>query len=365
MNNIFNKIFTFALLVSILCLGFLIGGYIIPTYEDTTYDTIFPDSKYINDDSKINSIDYTSNLDMTIEESQTGIVTVYAKEGENITSQGSGFMYTSDHIMTNEHVASGNEDYYVKYQNGEWSSAEFIGSDIETDIAILQPEYSPDYVSVLPMQMSLTTIGEPVVAIGSPSGLDTTITTGVVSSNKLLMDMETTFGIPDSIQTDAALNPGNSGGPLLSKTNAAVIGVNRATGGENIGYAVSSRMAHKVGQDLIEDGNHKHRYIGITTEELEYKSDIYENSNVNYGLVVSDVIDSSPASELSLRSEDSDYVYPDILLKIDDKKLYTNEDLSSYTALNTSPGDEIELKIYRQGEKMTKKVTVGTRITQR
>jgi S1-C subfamily serine protease len=364
MTSILEKLFGVVLLLSLLCFGLLIGGYIFPMYEDTTQKNIFSEPEYLNDRATVNSVDYTGESNMTIEEAQKGIVTVYAKkEGkEEVESQGSGFMYTNNHIMTNEHVVSGTSEFYIQYRNGEWSSAEFVGSDVDTDIAILKPETVPNDVPVLPMQMRLPSIGEPVVAIGSPSGLETTVTTGVVSSNKVLMTVATTFGIPDSIQTDAALNPGNSGGPLLSRSNdASVIGINRATLGENMGYAVSSRMAHEVGKSIIEKGNHQHGFVGVNTKSLQYKTDVSKNVGIDYGLIVSNVTEDGPSSNIGLRAESDNFTAPDILVKVDDKKLRTNEDLSSYIALNKEPGDEITFEIYRDGNVITRTIEVGNR----
>lgn len=360
MTSNLEKLFGVFLLIMLVCFGLIIGGYIIPTYEDNT--DVLSDGDYLANQTTINSINY--NNDMNIDKAQSGIVTVYAKSEseEEIESQGSGFMYTEEHIMTNDHVINGHSEFYVQYQNGEWSSAEFVGTDRDTDIAIVKPENIPDYVSVLPMQMNVPQVGESVVAIGSPGGLDNTITTGVVSSNQVFMEVETNFGIPDTIQTDAALNPGNSGGPLYSQSSDSVIGVNRATVGQNIGYAISSRVAHTVGQNLIETGSHEHGYIGIKTAELEYNNTISQNVSIKHGLIISDISEDGPSSDLDILSTEDGFSVPDIIVKVDDKNIRTNEDLASYIMLRTEPGDEVELKLYRDGTHVTKTIEIGHRL---
>lgn len=362
MTSIWEKLFGVVLLISLVCFGFVIGSYVIPMYENQTQDNLFSDNEYLSDRYSVNSVNYDG--EMTMGDIQQGIVTIYAKtnNGEDVESQGSGFMYTDKHIMTNSHVISGTSEYYIQYQNGDWASAEFVGSDSDTDIAILKPDSVPTEVNVLPMQSHIPSVGESVVAIGSPAGLEQSITTGVVSSNKVLMDIETNHPIPDSIQTDAALNPGNSGGPLISKSDKAVIGVNRATLGENIGFAISSRVAHNVGQDLIERGGHEHSYIGIDAKTLNPDSDMYDSVNINSGLIVSNITKDGPSDNKNIYAEDDGFSSPDILIRVDGIDMNTKEDLDSYVSLRTEPSDEIELELYRDGEIITKNVKVEHRI---
>lgn len=361
MTSLFDKIFSVIVIILLLCFGFLIGAYIVPLYIDD--NTNYSSEDTIVNQTTVNSVNYDG--DMNVDKAQSGIVTIYAKsEGQDdVESQGSGFMYTDEYIMTNDHVISGYSEFYVQYENGEWSEANLTGSDRDTDIGIIKPDYIPDETPVLPMQMSTPSVGESVVAIGSPSGLDNTVTTGTVSANNVFMSIESEFGIPDTIQTDAALNPGNSGGPLYSQSSDSVIGVNRATVGENIGYAVSSILAHSVGQSLIETGSHEHGYIGIETEELNYNANISDNLDINKGLIVSDVEDESPASDVDLLTLEDGFSTPDIITGVDGVDIQTNEDLASYIAIHTKPDDEIELEIYRNGMTETEKVSVGNRVT--
>lgn len=363
MNKIFDKLLGLVLILSLACFGLLIGGYLIPMYDSENQDTVVSNTDYIDNNEVVNSVDYTSDSDLTLDEAQKGIVTIYAQtDSEEVESQGSGFMYTDNHIMTNEHVTRGTSTYYVKFQDGTWSEAEFVGADTDTDIAILKPDDIPANTPVLPMRYNQPQVGESVIAIGSPSGLDTTQTTGVVSSTNVLMNIETEFGIPDTIQTDAALNPGNSGGPLLSQSEESVIGVNRATVGENRGYAISSRLAHKVGQSIIEDGRHKHGFIGLSTNELNPDSSLYNNVSIDSGLIVTNVTESGPSDNLQLLSEDDNYTTPDIVTEVDGSSVSTNEELISHIALNKTIGDTMELTIYRDGETIVEEVRIEDRL---
>ncbi len=358
MTSLFDKIFSVLVIILLSFFGFLIGAYIVPLYIDDGNST----NNFITNQTTVNTVDYAG--EMTLDKAQSGIVTIYAKsEGQDdIESQGSGFMYTDEHIMTNDHVISGYSEFYVQYENGEWSDAELTGSDRDTDIGIIKPDYIPDDTPVLPMQMNTPSVGEAVVAIGSPSGLDNTVTMGVVSANKVSMGIETEFSIPDTIQTDAALNPGNSGGPLYSESSNSVIGVNRATVGENVGYAVSSRLAHSVGQSLIETGSKEHSYLGIETKELDYNKNISNNLDVDRGLIISDIEDEFLDSELNLLTLQDGYSTPDIIKSVDGVDIRTNEDLASYIAIYTEPSDEVELEIYRNGMIESKNVSVGNRM---
>jgi serine protease Do len=287
--------------------------------------------------------------------------TVYTTTGrsDDLSSIGSAFMYTDQHLITNEHVVEGNEEVFVKYGEGTWSEADVIGTDIHSDIAVLRPEDVPEDSQPLPLQETLPEVGETVVAIGSPKGLDDSVSTGIVSGTERSVKIQTPFAVPDSIQTDAALNPGNSGGPLISTKTGAVVGINRATEGENIGQAVSSRMADTIAQSLIETGDHEHSYIGIVTLQLNplTQSD-YNIEGVDGGLVVSETFNGTPGSENFQSAQSGD---PDIIVGVDDESTEDNEDLASYLMRETQPGEEVDFEIYRDGEYMTISVNMSSR----
>lgn len=352
------------LLVIILCFmltlfGLVIGGYILPTVSEDTDYLNTTDSDFA--DEKVESVYYDSELNL--EEAQDGVVTIYAKKqsDDEVTSQGSGFLYTDKYIMTNEHVIAGTSKFYIQYNNGEWVEADLVGSDKGTDIAILEPDSVPNYAPVLPLQLKDPVIGEPVVAIGSPSSLDTTVTEGVVSATDLAMDIETEFTIPDTIQTDAALNPGNSGGPLISTTDGIkVIGVNRATDGENIGLAISANIAHIVGESIIEDGVSNRAYLGISTKDND--ASIIEDKRIDSGVRISSIRKGSPFDRQTTFSNESFSSSPHFIVKIDDMDVNSSEQLYNYLFTEKEPDDFVDVHIYNQGNITVKSIKLDRRL---
>jgi 2-alkenal reductase len=175
-------------------------------------------------------------------------ITVYLKENDQVlpASQGSGFLYdTERHIITNAHVVDGAEQIDVTFSNGTIRAAEIIGEDLHSDLAVIQVEEVPAGINPLPLgNIEGLAVGQSVVAIGNPFGLEGTLTRGIISSLGRTIPALTTFSIPQAIQTDAAINPGNSGGPLLN-LRGEVIGVNAQieTGGlsnsnSGVGFAI-------------------------------------------------------------------------------------------------------------------------------
>lgn len=314
-------------------------------------------SQVVNSSSKLDS-----NVDL-VNNTLRGVVTIYTEQGSELKSQGSGFVYKNDYIMTNEHVVRGANSYYIKYKNDEWGQAELIGSDEDTDIAILEYDNAPDYVRSLPMQINVPKVGQRVISLGAPNGLDSTVTNGIISGTERSVKIGTEFSIPDTIQTDTALNKGNSGGPLVSLKNGAVVGVNRATEGENIGYAVSSRVANHVGTKIINKGYHEHSYLGVRTVTLTPIVREYDDVEPNNGLVVRDVITRTPAASVlsSNNGENNTDNKPDIIVGIEGESVNDNEDLASYLMRNTEPGDVITLTIYRNGQKQDVDVQLTSR----
>lgn len=320
------------------------------------------DNTYVKPELDPNS-DGSNNLLSESETSQSvfnSTVTVYTSDRQDgLSSIGSGFLYTDEHIMTNEHVVSSQDEVYIKYYEGEWSEADVIGTDIHSDIAILEPDSVPETSDPLPVQTELPERGETVVAIGSPNGLEDSISTGIVSGVERSVRIQTPFAVPDSIQTDAALNPGNSGGPLIDPETGAVIGVNRATEGENIGQAVSSRLADTIGQSLIATGNHSHSYIGIVTVPLNpLTEEDYEIEGTDSGIVVTETLEGTPGNETFNGSQNGTY---DVITQIDGEEVKDNEDLASYIMRETIPGDTIEFTIYRDGERQKVDLVASSR----
>jgi 2-alkenal reductase len=269
-------------------------------------------------------------------------------------SIGSGFVMDDDgHIITNWHVVTGSEIYYVTFSNGVYVEAELVGLDPRDDIAVL--EVDPDVIpAVIPMGDSDAVVpGQTVVAIGSPSGITNTVTEGIASGSGRtgadpgLYAQGQCQNYNNLIQHSAAINQGNSGGPLFNM-HGEVIGINtisvtntRGTDLAGIYYAVPSNTIRKVAADLIEDGELSLPFIGVETLPITIPTAIFYDLPFANGAVILDVDEDSPA-------EKAGFEEGDILISIDDQDI-TKEDTLSEILFDYDPGDTIEIT-YLEGD---------------
>ena len=266
------------------------------------------------------------------------------------TSTGSGFVIDSTgRVVTNEHVVSGAEMVSVRFSNGEEADARVVGTDRSTDVALLELDGLPDGVEPLDLGTSSSLeIGEPVIAIGSPFGLEGTVTAGIISALGRELQAPNGFAIDGAIQTDAALNRGNSGGPLID-ANGSVVGMNSQIATESgsnsgIGYAVPVETIRSVVEQLEEDGSVEHAYLGVTLGDAE-----------DGGAAIGDVRDGAPADEAGLRAGD-------VVVRAGGEEVDDGADLRSAVSAR-KPGDRLELTVRRDGETETLTVTLGDRPT--
>jgi S1-C subfamily serine protease len=274
------------------------------------------------------------------------------------SAQGSGFVYDERHIVTNEHVVEDARTVLVQFSNGEWRTGEVVGTDVYTDLAVVRVENLPASATPLPVADRTPEPGQPVAALGSPFGLEGTITHGIVSGVNRSMRVEGGFSIPDTVQTDAPINPGNSGGPLVSM-QGTVIGVNRAKEGDNVGFAISAAVVHRVVPALIRTGTYDHSYVGIQT--LPVTPEIAEEHGLEEvrGLAVISTLEGTPAAdalepgELETTETGHTVAGGDIIVAIDDRPVQSNQDLSRYLLLHTQPGDSVDITVIRDGERIT------------
>jgi putative serine protease PepD len=187
-------------------------------------------------------------------------------------AQGSGFVYDDQgHVITNQHVVDGAESVKVTLWNGKTYDARVVGTDPSTDIAVLDVDAPASVLDPLSLADSSTLeVGDTVVAIGSPFGLEETVTSGIISALHRQITAPNDFAIDDAIQTDAAINHGNSGGPLLDM-DGRVVGVtsqieSESGGNDGVGFAVSSNTVKKIADALISNGSVDHAYLGVATE---------------------------------------------------------------------------------------------------
>ena len=295
---------------------------------------------------------YTRLYDETIDSVVS--IRVPSAGGQRSGGQGSGFVYESNYVVTNAHVVGDADRIEVQFNRGESRTGEVVGRDERADLAVIEMSNSPDYAEALELVEEEPAVGTQVAAIGSPYGFEGSMTSGIVSAIDRSIPSPQGRGatIPNGIQTDAPVNPGNSGGPLVN-LDGVVEGVINSGGGENIAFAISAPYAEKVISALIETGDYEHPYIGVrllpTSRQLVRERNL-QNSR---GLLVEDVLSGTPAAG-TLRNGD-------VLLAVDGEPVDSREALSSYLELETSPGDSVELTIRRNGERQGVDLTLGSR----
>jgi S1-C subfamily serine protease len=297
--------------------------------------------------------------------------------GQN-SALGSGFVIDkTGHIVTNYHVVRDAGQVTVSFSNRDTVRATVVGTDPSTDLAVLRVDTAASALTPLPMGNSdAVRVGDPVVAIGNPFGLDRTVTAGIVSALQRLIQAPNRFTIDHVIQTDAPINPGNSGGPLLN-ARGQVIGVNTqietatgssATGNVGIGFAVPSNTVKDVVAQILRTGRVDHAYLGIRGQALtEDVADTY-NLPVEKGVVVEEVTSSSGADRAGLQGGETEVVVAgesyvlggDIIVALDGKKISSLEELRDAISAR-KPGDKIKLVIYRDAAKTSVTVTLGRR----
>jgi S1-C subfamily serine protease len=288
---------------------------------------------------------------------------------------GSGFVYDIEgHIITNHHVIEDADTIQVTFLDGNITSANVIGMDIYSDLAVIKvdPEVTTLYPVVLGSSSDLT-VGEPVAAMGNPFGLSDTLTVGIVSSVERTLDAAANYVIIDVIQIDAAVNPGNSGGPLVN-LKGQVVGVNTAIQSETgtftgIGFAIPSDTVKREIDDLIETGTYKHPWLGVSALDVNIAIADAIGLEKPQGVLIVDVTEGSPADEAGLRGGDQNVTLAgqvitiggDVITGIDGLPTRRMADLVVYMERNTSPGDSVVFEIIRDGEERSLEVTLGER----
>lgn len=297
--------------------------------------------------------------------------------GGSGTATGSGFLIDEEgHMVTNDHVVSGAESVSVTLGDSDASyDAEIIGTDPSTDLALLKLDAPSEVMTPLTIGDSdEARVGDPVIAIGNPFGLDRTVTTGIVSALQREIQSTTAYSISDIIQTDASINPGNSGGPLIN-SDGEVIGVNSqiATGGAGsgsvgIGFAIPANTVTDVVEQLKESGEVKHAFLGISGVGLDSESIEKLDLGVEGGVLVQEVTEGGPADDAGIRggseSATSDPAQVltggDLITAINGEGVTSMEEVAALVN-ESKPGDRLELTIERDGQTETVEVVLGER----
>ena len=306
---------------------------------------------------------------------------------DGVSSSGSGFVYDSEgHIVTNAHVVRDATVIEVTFSDGYITNAEIVGLDEYSDLAVIRVDV-PDnrLVPVILGDSSQLLVGQRVVAIGNPFGLQSSMTRGIVSavgralpSAQLISQANQRFNNPSIIQTDAAVNPGNSGGPLLNYSGE-VIGVNTAIRTESgifegVAFAVPSNTIRRVVPQLIETGEAQYSWLGVSTFRNEPGFSVATlsatlNLPVEHGVIIEEVVQGSPADLAGLRGGTQverirgvDLIIGgDIIVAINGVFIRDLDQMLGYLVENTSPGDTVTFTVIRDAETLDVDVKLGVR----
>jgi S1-C subfamily serine protease len=316
----------------------------------------------------------------TYEETYEGVVEITSLSSESsplggeqqAQGQGSGFVFDAEgHIVTNDHVVQGAEEVSVRFWDGSTYDATVVGTDPSTDLAVIKVDAPASILKPLELGDSTQlSVGEGVVALGSPFGLEGTATSGIVSALNREMTSQNNFTISNSIQTDAAINHGNSGGPLLNSA-AQVVGVNtqiksESGGSDGIGFAIPSSTVASIVPQIVSSGSVEHAYLGVGVASLSQS--VADELGVPAGVMVTEVRQGAPAAEAGLRAATGSAMadgqsYPtggDVITAVDDTAITDGADLQS--AIDAKrPGDTVSITFTRDGTSTTMEVSLGTR----
>ncbi len=290
---------------------------------------------------------------------------------------GSGFVIDTDgHVLTNNHVVSGAKQIQVKLGDSDTTyDAKVVGTDPATDLALLKIDAPSDQLHPLALgDSSKVEVGDPVVAIGNPFGLDRTVTSGIVSALQRQIQAPNGFAISNVIQTDAAINPGNSGGPLIDAAGQ-VVGINSQieTGGGGrgnvgIGFAIPINTARDVVSQLESSGKVEHAFLGITGATIDSTLAQAVNLPVSSGVLVQEVVQGGPADNAGIKGGDTSATIDgaslslggDIITAINGKKVSSMDQVVNIVNA-AKPGDTIDVTVLRGGSTKTVTVTLGDR----
>ncbi len=281
--------------------------------------------------------------------------------------QGSGFVYGSNHVVTNAHVVGRSNRVEIRFSDGEWRAGRVVGRDVYSDLAAIRVGQVPPAATPLRLNDRTPPVGTEVVVIGNPYGLDGSLTAGVVSGVNRSIPSPAGYSIPDAIQTDAAVNPGNSGGPIVA-LDGDVVAVINSGGGDNVAFGISAALTRRVVADLVSDGEFDHSYMGITLREVSPAVASANDLGDARGVLVVSVQNGGPSDGTLRPSTESTVVdgsrVPvggDVILAMGGTEIRTAEDLGSYLALHTSPGDTVRVRVLRDGTPETVRLTLGER----
>jgi S1-C subfamily serine protease len=335
-------------------------------------ERVFP--AVLTEDEKNNIAVYEKVADGVVNVTSTAIQMDFFFNAFPTQGSGSGSVIdTKGQILTNHHVVANAQKLEVTLADGSKWPAKLIGSDPDSDLAVIKIDAPKEKLKIIPMGDSKNLkIGQKVLAIGNPFGLQRTLTTGIVSSLGRTIRSESGTLMEDIIQTDAAINPGNSGGPLLN-SEGEIIGINSAIispsgGSVGIGFAIPVNTAKKVAPQLIAKGYVSYPWIGATIQSLIPEVANFLKIKVDRGAMIAEVVKGGPADKAGLKGGNQRVqvgnmvviVGGDIVVKADQHDVKANDELIRYIR-EKKPGETILLKVFRKGNFEEVKVILGER----
>ena len=325
----------------------------------------------------------TAQTDGTVQQAGCDYVSLYNQTIDSVvgvattSGQGSGFVYqtfennATSYVVTNAHVVGDASSVTVQFATEASRTGEVVGRNQLADLAVVRVDDTPSSVEALPVAESLPDPGRRVAALGSPFGLDETITHGIVSGVNRTLPTTQRAAVPTVLQTDAPINPGNSGGPLVT-CDGTVVGVNTAgipaKRADNVGFAIPSTLVQRVVPALVENGTYDHAYLGVSTTPVTPGLATANDLDTTEGVYVHRVLDGGPAtgalqgtSEFTVVDGTRVPVGGDVIVGIGGQPVNSTEDLSTFLVTESRPGETVTVTVIRDGQRQQVNVTLGER----
>jgi S1-C subfamily serine protease len=376
-----NKRVTLAFIILMLAVS-MMSCQMTSIFPTATVPTVAP----LPVSSSTNQTGQQNQLTAIYQQFSPGVVSI-----RTTTAEGSGWVYSGDgYIVTNNHVVDTEKKVEVDFPSGLKTYGTVVGTDAYSDLAVIKVTVPASELHPLPMGDSDTLqVGQNVIAIGNPFGLNGSMSTGIISALGRALPTANQasgggyFSNPDIIQTDAALNPGNSGGPLLN-LSGEVIGINSnietttfTTSGQpansGVGFAISINMVKRVVPSLIQRGKFDYPYLGISSlDDLAMSLDVINALGLTktYGVYITGVISGGPAEKAGIQAGTTPVNLPgytslnkggDLIIAVDSKPVLIYDDLIRHITLYKSPGDTVTLTVLRGDQQLDLPLVLGTR----
>jgi S1-C subfamily serine protease len=293
------------------------------------------------------------------------LIRVYGEGGP--LGQGSGFVHPDgSHVVTNQHVVEGGQRVRVRFNDGTWAAADIQGTDAYSDLAVLAVD-TPSTATPLSLVDEPASIGTQVVVLGAPFSFGGSASAGIVSGVDRSLPSQTGFSIADAVQTDAAVNPGNSGGPLVTLDGQVAAVINSGQG-ENVNFGISAALTRRVVTALVADGSYDHPYMGVRLLEVTPAVAKANDLDATRGILVVDVLPDGPADGTLQGSDGGTTALGqsvptggDVIVALDGREILTQAGLASYLATEKRPGETLDVRIVRDGRERTVSFELGAR----